>query len=135
MRLRFSLRTLFITTTIVAGLCVWFVLPTLSARRFLAAVANEDYKSADSFFRNPDDRVFEQWANDRWSFRSSSKLPWPTIGQLLRGQRQVCVEISYFENDQFFSCELRAVATAFGLKKQEISPEQRNGIYDGRGDD
>lgn len=127
---------MFLATTIVAVLCVWFLLPTLTARRFLAAIEKEDYQSADSFIRNPDDRFFANWANDRWAFRSSGQLPWPTFGQLLRGQREVCVGIIYFEFDQTFHCEMRAAATSFGLKKPDVSPAKRMGIiYDRRSND
>ena len=34
MRLRFSLRTLFILTTLTAIACAWAVLPSLTAKRF-----------------------------------------------------------------------------------------------------
>lgn len=65
MRLRFSLRTLFILTTVVAGLCVWFMLPSIMARRFLATIAKEEYKSADEFFQNANDRFLGNTAQDR----------------------------------------------------------------------
>jgi len=134
MRLRFSLRTLFVITTLVAALCLWFMLPSLTARRFLAAVASEDYPSADEFFLQADDRVLTDWADKRWSFRSSGNLLPLTFGQLCRNQRTVRVECTYFQYDQNFKCELLIAATPFGLKKPQISkPEVLGVLYEGRG--
>src|SRR5438046_871248 len=97
MRLRFSLRAMFIVTTLVAALCCWFLLPTLTAKRFLNAIANEDYKSADELFRNSDDRFFEDWSNKRWAFLATAKLQPLTVGQFFQNRRDLLIEIRYFE--------------------------------------
>jgi hypothetical protein len=128
MRLRFSLRTLFLLMTIVAALCFWFLLPTLTAQRFLTALAAEDYQSADTFFRNADDRFLADWANKRWSFRSSGELLPLTFHQLWRNKRAMHVEITYFAFDQNFSVETYLAATPFGLNKPERLPAYRVGI-------
>src|SRR5207245_476211 len=117
MRLRFSLRTMFVATTLVAGLCCWFLLPTLTAKRFLNAIANEDYNSADELFRSSDDQFFADWSNKRWGFLATAELQPVTIGQILQNRRDLVVEIRYFEFDQNFSLEIRIDATPFGLKK------------------
>lgn len=134
MRLRFSLRALFLLTTVVAGVCLWFMLPSLTAKHFLAAIAGEDYKSADEFFLNDDDRFLAHWSDKRWAFRSSAELLPLTFGQLCRNERQVRIGITYFEFDQNFNCEMLISTTPFGLKKPVISRNERLGvILDGRG--
>jgi hypothetical protein len=133
MRLRFSLRALFFLTALIAALCFWFVLPTLTARRFLAAVASEDYRSADGFFSNSDDRFLANWADKRWGFRTTGELLPLTFGQLVRRQRTVRVEMKYFQFDENVLCDARIAATPLGLKKPELSDIQRLGIlYDRR---
>ena len=134
MRLRFSLRTLLVLVTIVAAFCFWIVLPSLTARRFLVALAAEDYQSADAVFRNVDDRFLADWSNKRWSFRSSGELLPLTFSQLLRNERRVRVEITYFEFDQFFSVETYIAAKPSGLNHPERLPAHRTSILsNGRG--
>jgi hypothetical protein len=128
MRLRFSLRTLFLLMTIAAALCLWFLLPSLTARRFLAALNTGDYQSADAIFRNVDDRFLAEWSEKRWSFRSSGELLPLTFDQLWRNKREVRVEITYFEFDQYFSVESYLAATPFGLNKPEQLPAHRVGV-------
>ena len=133
MRLRFSLRTLFLLTTVVAGLCLWGLLPSIMARRFLATIAKEDYKSADEFFQNADDRFLADWADKRWGFRSSAELQPLTFGQFWRNQREVSVGITYFQFDQSFHVEMSLAATPFGLKKPASSSTARTGyLYNER---
>jgi hypothetical protein len=133
MRLRFSLRALFLLMTIVAALCLWLLMPSLNARRFLAALDSEDYHAADTFFRRADDRFLADWSDKRWSFRSSGQLLPLTFAQLWRNKRELRVETTYFEFDQYFSVESILTATAFGLNKTEQLPAHRIGIiYDKR---
>jgi hypothetical protein len=133
MRLRFSLRTLFLLTTVVAGVCLWFMLPTITARRFVHAVAKEDYKSADSCFLYDDDQFLVARSNKHWGFRSSAELLPFTFDQLLNNRRDVRIGVTYFAFDQNFREEIRAAATPFDLKKPLYSTAQRVGIlYDGR---
>ncbi len=134
MHLRFSLRTLFIVTTVAAGLCLWFILPSLTARRFLGAVTHEDYNTADKFFLNADDRFLADWSDKRWAFRSAGALVPLTFGQFCRSQRAIRIELTYFQFDQNFKRDVLVVATPFGLKKPQMSSAERVGIiYDGRG--
>src|SRR6478735_6083983 len=136
MRLRFSLRTLFLLMTVVASLCLWFLLPSLTARRFLAALGSEDYHSADTFFRNTDERFLADWSDKRWSFRSSGELMPLTFDQLWRNKRKLRVETTYFEFDQYFSVETYLAATPFGLSTLERLPPHRTGVvgFGERGD-
>jgi hypothetical protein len=134
MRLRFSLRTLFLLMTIVAALCLWFLLPSLTAQRFLAALAAEDYQSADANFRNADDRFLAEWSDKRWSFRSNGELLPLTFDQLCSNKREMRVETTYFELDQYFSVETYLAATPFGLNRIEQLPAHRVGvIFEERG--
>jgi hypothetical protein len=131
MRLRFSLRAMFVATTLVAALCCWFLLPTFTAKRFLNAVANEDYQSADDLFRNSGDRFFAEWSDKRWGFRSTAEMRPITLAQFFQNRRDLVVEISYFEFDQNFSMEMHMDATPFGLKKPVTSETRRLGhIYE-----
>lgn len=133
MRLRFSLRAMFVLTTLAAAMCFWLILPTLTARRFLTAVASEDYPSADTFFVNADDRFLADWAGTRWGFRTSGELLPLTLANFVHFQRSVRVEIKYFQFDENVRCEARIAATPAGLKKPGISDIQRLGIiYDRR---
>lgn len=130
MRLRFSLRSLFVLMTVVAALCLWFLLPSLTARRFLVALNSEDYQSADKFFRNAEDRFLADGADKRWSFRSSGELMPLTFDQLWRNKRDLRVEATYFEFDQYFSVETYVAATPFGLSTLERLPPHRTGVVD-----
>lgn len=134
MRLHFSLRTLFLLMTAVAGLCLWFTLPSLIAKRFLAVVANEEYQSADAFFRNADDRFLANWSDKRWAFRSSAQLLPLTFDQFVRRQRAVRIETTFMQFDQSLKCDVLITATPLGLKNPIFSATERLGIiYDGRG--
>src|SRR5262245_11202609 len=97
MRLRFSLRLLFVLMTVVAAVCLWFLLPSLNARRFLVALKSEDYQSADKLFSKTEDRFLAEWAEKRWSFRSSGELMPFTFDQLWHNRRELRVETTYFE--------------------------------------
>src|SRR6476620_4090399 len=133
MRLRFSLRTLFLLTTVVAALCLWFILPSLTARRFLATVASEDYKSADNLFCDTDDRFLADWAEKRWSLRTVPELLPFTLSQSWHNERRIRVEATYFQFDQSMRCEVLITATPFGLQKPQILNEQRTGfLYEKR---
>ena len=129
MRLHFSLRTLFILTTLTAIACAWAVLPSLTAKRFLNTLADKDYQTADQFFRNPSDQFLATWADKRWAFGATGELaPW-TVGQALRGKRLVVVRLGYFEFDQNGSRTANIAATALGLGQPTISPVTYSGTY------
>jgi hypothetical protein len=129
MHLRFSLRTLFILTTLTAIACGWAVLPSLTAQRFLNTLAEKDYPQADLFFSNPADQFLAAWADKRWAFSATGELaPW-TVGQALRGKRHVVVRLGYFEFDQNGSRTATIAATALGLGEPAISQVTYSGTY------
>ena len=128
MRPRFSLRALFVLMTFVAVFCTWLVIPTLTAKRFLGAIAAENYPSADEFFINADDRFLSSWADKRWGFQLTGHLSPLTFGHLLRGHRQVRIAIAYFEFDQNMHSEMLVAATPLGLQTPTVSLPKRVGI-------
>ena len=131
MRLRFSLRTLFVLTTLVAVLCLWFMLPSLTARRFLAALNKEDYKSADKFFRIADDRFLVDWSEKRWWLRVCPQLLPLSFSQCWHNERTMRLEITYFQFDQSMKSDVLITATPFGVKNPEFTSAQATGfLYD-----
>jgi hypothetical protein len=125
MRLRFSLRTFFLFTTLVAIFCyVWFIRPTQLAERFARAVNSENYAAADQLFLQPDDWFLSEWAHNRWSFRASCDLYTLTLGQLLTARRQIALNLRFFEFDHRASQHVRLAATPFGLTSPSRFPVQ-----------
>ena len=60
MRLRFSLRLVFVSVTLVAVAIYWLVArPTILANRFVAAITERDYESAMSLLTNKTLWVFD----------------------------------------------------------------------------
>jgi hypothetical protein len=53
---RFSIRTILVATAISAAGCWWVVRPTAVARRFVAAIAAQDFAAADSLGIDPNRR-------------------------------------------------------------------------------
>jgi hypothetical protein len=107
---------------------LWFLLPSLNARRFLVALKAEDYRSADRLFSKTEDRFLAEWAEKRWSFRSSGELIPFTFDQLWHNRRELRVETTYFEFDQYFSVETYLAITPFGASTLERLPAHRLGI-------
>jgi hypothetical protein len=128
-RPHFSLRTLFVVTTVAAVICTYIVLPTLTARRFRSAVADKDFIQADNFFRNPSDKFLAKWADKKWAFHASADIaPW-SLGQIFRGQREVAIRVDYFEFDQNAHCTAITAAGSLGLGPPGISPVTYGGRY------
>jgi hypothetical protein len=131
MRLHFSLRTFFVLVTLLAGFCYcWFVLPTVTAKRFIRAVAAMNYKAADQFFNNVGDRFIASSADKYWAFEAKAELHPITVGQLLSGRRYVRLQLDYFHLDQNVSSLAEIAATSFGLKSPVISSNRAAVIID-----
>jgi hypothetical protein len=115
--------------TVLALFCTWIIVPSLKARRFIDALAAGDYRKADDFFRDPNDRFLANWAEKRWAFEASGDTaPW-TFGQLLRGQKQIVIRCTYFEFDQNARCTATVVAKPLGLGPPVMSPVTHSGKY------
>src|SRR5262245_9234206 len=129
MRPRFSLRTLFILTTLIALVCTWLTLPTWTARRFVKTLNAESYKAADNFFRSPDDRFLAHWADIRWGFKSKAELaPW-SWADGFRGQRKVTIEVRYFAFDQNAAQVFASNAGIVGLGHLTSMPVRYDSTY------
>jgi hypothetical protein len=130
LRLRFSLRTLLISVTIlsIAGY-FWFIAPTQVARRFAATINTENFEAADEFFLDDNDRFLVEMADRRWAFKSRCSLQPLSIGQLLTGRRNVTLQLSYFEFDQNASQTVRIAAAPFGLKRPTASQTTYSGTF------
>lgn len=119
MRLKFSLRALFVTTTIVAAGCYWLMLPTIKAQRFTRAVASENYELADSFFRDPDDQFLHAWNEKHWRFQAVAKLEQWTFRELVRGERSVSLRVAFGDAGPMRAGNWVVVATQSGLDEPE----------------
>jgi hypothetical protein len=121
MRIRFSLRSFFLLTTLFACFCyIWLIRPTAVAGRFAQAIHNEDYHAADEALR-PNERFLADWAEKRWAFRSRCHLHPLTFGQLVTGRRYVTVQLNYFEFDHNADQQASLTATPLGLGAPTIS--------------
>ncbi len=126
-RPRFSLRALFVLTTVAAIVCTYLVLPTLTARRFIASVTDENFAEADNFFRNPTDKFLVDWADKKWAFKASADVaPW-SFSQIFRGKRDILIRVGYFEHDHDASCMALVTAGSLGLGPPIISPVSYGG--------
>jgi hypothetical protein len=118
---------LFLLTTIAAVICTYMVLPTLTARRFIASVTDKNFAEADNFFRNPTDKFLADWADKKWAFKASADVaPW-SLGQVFSGQREVVIRVGYFEFDHDANCTANVAASSLGLGSPSISPVSYGG--------
>ena len=119
MRLKFSLRTLFLTTTIVAAGCYWLIRPTIKAQRFAHAVASEDYELADAYFCDPGDHFLFDWNEKHWRFKAQAELDQWSLRGLMRGERRVRLRVTYGDAGPMRSREWLVTATRSGLLPPE----------------
>jgi hypothetical protein len=103
------------------------VLPTLTARRFIATIDDKKFADADNFFRNPADKFLVDWADKKWAFKVSADVaPW-SFGQVFFGQREVVIRVDYFEFDHDANCTANVAASSLGLGSPSISPVNYGG--------
>jgi hypothetical protein len=122
MNIRFSLKTFFVLVTLLAAFCYyWFVLPTVTAKQFVQAIAAGDYAAADELFSNLDDRFIASSAKKYWAFESKAALLPVSLPQLLSGRRQVHLKLDYFHLDENVNTLADIRATPLGLKSPVIS--------------
>jgi hypothetical protein len=95
MQLRFSLRTVFVLVTMVAGACYWFMLPTIYARGFVDAVAAADYERADALFCNVDDPFLCKLNQKHWRFHARAQLKPSSFRAFIRGERRITLTVAY----------------------------------------
>jgi hypothetical protein len=119
MRWRFSLRTLFVVTTLFAGLCYLLILPSIHAEQFVRAVTKQNYELADSFFHDQQDRFLSDWNEKHWRFKTGAKLGQWSLGEFVRGERQVRLSVMYGDAGPMRTSEWTVVATRAGLSSLE----------------
>jgi hypothetical protein len=127
MRPRFSLRWLFIATTLIALLCYWIILPTIVAERFVRAAATDNYERADNCFRNVEDKFLVKWNEKHWRFKARGKPEPRTSKQLLRGPRVVVLTVMYGDAGPIRTLQGTVLVTRSGL----LSPQLMNGMSHG----
>jgi hypothetical protein len=119
MRLRFSLRMMFLATTVVAGVCYWLILPSVKAGRFVRAIEAADFEVADRCFCNSDDRFLVAWKNIFWSMKAYAQVEPLSIRQLIRGERHVTVTVDHAGPDGTSTAGI--IANRTGLEAPNIN--------------
>jgi hypothetical protein len=112
----------FMLVALLAAFCYfWFVMPSLTANRFMEAVAAQDYHAADRLFRVPNHRFIADSAETYWAFEARAERLPITLHQLLTGRRHVVLHFDYFHLDHNVSSQAHIAATPFGLGSPVIS--------------
>ena len=115
MRWRFSLRTLFVLTTLFAGMCYLLILPSIHAQQFAHAIATENYELADSSFRDQNDRFLADWNEKHWRFKAKAELGQWSLSEFVRGRRLVRLWVMYGDAGPMRGQEWIVIATRAGL--------------------
>ncbi len=98
------------------------------AKRFIAAIAAQDYAAADKLFNDPGERFIVTSAEKYWAFRPRAELLPITIKQLLSGERRLDLHCKYFYLDENVTGHTQIAATALGLKHRSVISESRSAI-------
>ena len=123
MRLRLSLRMLFLVTTIVAAACYWLILPTVKAQHFVRAVASQNYELADAYFHNSSDQFLFDWNDKHWRFKAEAEVePW-SFDEAMRGERRVSLQVMFGDAGPIRTGNWTITATRGGL----LSPNPSDG--------
>jgi hypothetical protein len=111
---------------LIAGISLvtyWFVLPSITAHRFVATIVAEDYASADKMFADPDDRFLVQRFNheDSWTFRARASIGPLTWSNLVFGNRIVALELAIGKPGrlQIRGWNLKATRTGLGAPEED----------------
>jgi hypothetical protein len=115
MRLRFSLRWLFLATMAVAVACCWLVFPTINAQSFARAVAVRNFERADSYFRYSRDRFLLKLNDKYWRFHAQAELEPLSLSQLLRGQRLLKLYVAFGDAGPMRSQGYAVLVTRAGM--------------------
>ncbi len=131
MRPRFSLRTLLILTTALALFCYyWVIMPTRTAKQFVHAINSEDYATADKLTWHSSDLTLSKWKDERWGFTTTADLaPW-SIRQLLHGNRDILLQMTYFQLDETHEVRMNLAATSLGINKPNTIGTKNNAVID-----
>jgi VanZ family protein len=91
---RYSLRTLFVVMTLGALACYWMMLPTMNAQRFVRAIQQHDYATAESLFMASSKKFPGDFKNFPVVELEPSLQPL-TWSELWKGERAIFVTISF----------------------------------------
>lgn len=90
--MRFSIRTLFLVTTVVALTVWWLAKPSANAARFARAINAQEYdRAAKMFVVDGPDAVLTDWR----PHAAVASVSGVTFSDLLRGRREVKLQITY----------------------------------------
>jgi hypothetical protein len=121
-RWRFSLRALFIAATLAGVACYWLVAPSMSAQRFIRAVAAGNFKLADTFFRDPDDQILSRLYEKHWRFHARAELqPW-SFAELVLGERRIQLHLAFGDAGPMLGRSYVISVTQSGLLTPQLNP-------------
>jgi hypothetical protein len=130
-RLRFSLRTLLLTTAAFAGFCYyWVIMPGATAEHFIHLIRGEEFEAADLMFWKPVDRQLAPWQKKCWGMRADAELSSWSINQLFGGRRDLRLHVAYFYLDEHHDLEMQLAATSFGIDSASTWSGSRLAIID-----
>jgi hypothetical protein len=130
MKLRFSLRALFVLIAALAIFGYWRSRPAAIAREFERAIAVEDFAAADSLMATPASRDFQQWAANGGSVRVrlkfDSQSTWDWLRGQCRGSFRASARTAY---DAYIVQSGQLLVTATGICKFDCKATARFGYF------
>ena len=121
MRLRYSLRALFVFVTLVCLGIGWLALPTIRARQFVAAIERKDYVAAERLFVQQED-AFPGSFQQHQHFEPRVSLKHLTWHDLVNRERNLYVAVTYGDGQGIAGCGVEIKATASGLEVGMMAP-------------
>jgi hypothetical protein len=118
---RYSLRALLVVSAVVPVAVYWLALPTLNARRFVAAISARDYNAAEALCVSAKRSFPGDWAQHA-TFEPKAGVKPLTWDDLRRGERQLYVGITYGDGSGLASCGLECTATRRGIEPGMFAP-------------
>ena len=116
-RLRFSLRGLFVFTTLVAlGAYWWFALPTVRAKRFIAAIEQKQFDVADNMFSDTNDQFLAEMAERHDRFEISARIEQQVHDDIWSRDRLVIVDITHGTWNHAQKYSVKIISNNIGLE-------------------
>lgn len=117
-RMRFSLRDLFVITTLAAiGAYWWSVLPTTLAKQFITAIQQEQYDAADRMFPTAEDRFLAELYKQANRFEVEALLEPKDQNNNWPSSRVIALRITYGTWNHASTYSVRIHVTRSGLGK------------------
>jgi hypothetical protein len=121
MRLRYSLRALFVFVTLVCLGVGWLALPTIRAQQFVAAIERKDYAAAERLFAEQED-TFPGSFKQHQHFEPRVSLKPLTWHDLVHRERNLYVAVTYGDGTGIAGCGVEVRSTASGLEVGMMAP-------------